>query len=136
MLMNHVKVIMENFNSFTFSLRLAAYGAFLFSMLMVSGCAFLQFGSSEVTPFEITPPMGVEGLTKSQVIARFGPPLNKITDEKGYEHWMYPNESYYYILLFGQGHRMNLILKFRNDKVIASRLIESGNTINILTQER
>lgn len=129
-------VITRNFSSFSFLPRIIGCAVLVFSLISLSGCAFLQYGSGDVTPFEINPPMGLEGLTKSQLIARFGPPQGRITDEKGFEHWVYPHESYYYILLFGQGHRMNLTIKFSGDKVIASRLIDAGSTINILTQER
>ena len=134
--MKRLKAITTFFNSFSLLSRVIVCGALIFSVLSLSGCAFLQFGGANVTPFEIIPPMGVDGLTKSQVVARFGPPASTIVDEKGFEHWVYPLESYFYILLYGQGQRMNLILKFRDDKVIANRLIETGSTINFLIQER
>lgn len=101
--------------------------------LCLSGCAFNRFGKADVTPYRIKAPEGLIGLTKSQIIDRLGLPEGGIIDEKGTEYWEYNNMNSYYIVLFGQGAHKNLLLQIKDDIVTSIRLIEKGDSFNLLT---
>ena len=49
----------------------------------LSGCALLEYGTADVTPFSIEEPSGLVGLKKSQVINRLGLSQGRIVDEQG-----------------------------------------------------
>ncbi len=104
-----------------------------FIMVLAGGCAYSRFGRADVTPFHIRIPAGLVGLTKSQVIDRFGLPEGAVADENGVEYWEYNNLSNYYFLVFGKGVQKNLILQIEKNVVKSVRLVSKGGSVSFAT---
>lgn len=104
----------------------------LFMGVVISGCAFGNFGKANICHTDINVPSGLNGQNKSAIIKTLGIP-DSIANAGGTEYWGYKNKGGFFVVLFGKTVEKDLVLEFNEGRVTSSYLVDKGSSIGIFT---
>ncbi len=106
----------------------------LLPVAALSGCAFGKFGKADMTYSKIYVPAGLMGQGKAEVIKLMGVP-DSVAQAGEVEYWGYTNMTGYFVLLFGKTVAEDVVLEFKDGKVISSYLADKGSSLGILISQ-
>lgn len=103
-------------------------------VMMISGCAFGNFGKATMSYSEISIPAGLMGQGKVDVIKQLGVP-EAIAKAGDVEYWGYSNKCGYFVLLYGKTLQKDVVLEFKDGKVAANYLVDKGSSMGIFAPQ-
>ena len=103
-------------------------------VMVMSGCAFGNFGKANMSYSEITVPAGLMGQGKADVIKQLGVP-DTIAKAGDVEYWGYSNKCGYFVLLYGKTLQKDVVLEFKDGKVAANYLVDKGSSMGIFAPQ-
>ncbi|MBI4837920.1 MAG: hypothetical protein HY806_02005 [Nitrospirae bacterium] len=103
-------------------------------VLVVSGCAFGNFGKTVQGGYGIDEPSGIIGNDKSSVLTTLGVPDSMIIVNDT-EYWAYRNKSGWFVMLVGVTKEKDLVIEFKGNKVVSANLVAKGTSIGILAAQ-
>lgn len=106
----------------------------LLLVLVVSGCAFGDFGRTANGGFGIDEPTGIIGQNKSSVLTTLGVP-GSVVVANDTEYWGYRNKAGWFVLVGGVTREKDIVVEFKGNKAVAAYLVDQGKSFGIFTAQ-